>query len=176
MAHSRNSKTRIKAARRGIEALQLRETGLTYKEIGERMGVSEPRAWQIVSKEFDRINQRRAEKAEAVVRLELQRLDAIHKTLWEKCKQGDLKAISTLLKTMERRAALLGLDIKRHEVKVEESYEHNVTARIVEYAADLDRQLGARSRALPGRPQGDDCREPLDQAGSDVQAEPVPGV
>jgi hypothetical protein len=176
VSHSRQNHVRIKKAHRGLEALGLREAGLTYRAIGEKMGISEERAWELVTEEFDRLNAERTEKAEAVIRLELERLDKIHQTLWARCQEGDLKAIATLLKTMERRAALLGLDIQRHEVKVEERYALDVTARIVEYAAELDRQLGARQRTLPGSAAGDGGGQPVDQAGADLQAEPDAGL
>jgi hypothetical protein len=176
MAPSRNAQVRIKKARRGILALKLREAGLSYTQIGERMNVSVPRAWKLVSQEFDRLLERRTEKASAVTRLELQRLDTLHKAIWKKAKGGDLNSIDRLLKIAERRAALLGLDIKRHEVKVEQSYEINVSARIDEYTAELDRQLGARPLALPGDPAGNDTGEPVDQTSTDVEAIVVPGL
>jgi hypothetical protein len=131
------------------------------------MGYSEERAWAVISEEFDKILERRQEKASAVLRLELQRLDVLHKTLWKQAKGGDLKAIDRLLKIAERRAALLGLDIKRHEVKVDQTYEVNVSARIDEYANELDR-LAAQQRALPCGAQGNGRRKSVDPASPDV--------
>jgi hypothetical protein len=173
MAHSRNSQLRIKAARRGIEAMKLRERGLTYAEIGEQMGVSEQRAWKLVSKEFDRLNEKRSEKATDVLRLELSRLDTMFSAVWDNAKAGDLKAIAAALKIVERRAALLGLNLVRHEVKVSNEHIVNVNAIIDQYAAEL--RLEARPDPLQGNPAGNGRGELLDKASADVQAKPFPG-
>lgn len=174
MAHSRNSQVRIKAARRGIEAMKLRERGLTYAEIGEQMSVSEQRAWKLVSKEFDRLNERRSEKATDVLRLELGRLDTMFSAVWENAKAGDLKAIAAALKIVERRAALLGLNLVRHEVKVSNEHVINVSAIIDQYAAEL--RLEARPGALQGDPAGNGRGEPLGQASAHAETKPVSGL
>jgi hypothetical protein len=174
--HSKLSAARIGRAERATWALDLRKAGLTFREVGRRMGVTEQRAHRIVTEELARLNAKRAESAEAVSRLELERLDALLRAVWEKAVGGDAKAISAALKIVERRAALLGLNLVRHEVKVTETHELNVTAVIDRYAAELDRQLGARPLALPGGPAGDGGGEPLDQAGADPDAEPLPGL
>src|SRR5262249_47425781 len=106
MSLSRNAKRRIKEAKRGIQAMKLREAGNTYAEIGRQMGTNESGAWKIISKEFDRLNEKRTEKATDVLRLELSRLDTMLKAVWDRAKSGDLKAIPQVLKIMERRAAL----------------------------------------------------------------------
>jgi hypothetical protein len=172
MAHSRNSQTRIKAARRGIEAIKLRERGLTYAEIGERMGVSEQRAWKLVSKEFDRLNEKRTEKATDVLRLELGRLDTMFSAVWESAKAGDLKAIAAALRIVERRAALLGLNLIRHEVKVSNEHTINVTALIDEYANQL--RLEARPDPLQSDPSGNGRGESVETPSTDLQAVAVP--
>jgi hypothetical protein len=174
MGHSRNSQVKIKAARRGIEAMKLREKGLTYSEIGEQMGVSEQRAWKLVSKEFDRLNERRSEKATDVLRLELSRLDTMFSAVWENAKGGDLKAIAAALKIVERRAALLGLNLVRHEVKVSNEHVINVSAIIDQYAAEL--RLEARHDPLQGNPAGNGRGEPVGQASAHAEAKPLPGL
>jgi hypothetical protein len=149
---------------------------MTFRQIGADLGFTEQRAHAIVTQELARLNARRAEAAEAVSRLELERLDALLRAVWDKAVGGDVKAIAAALKIVERRAALLGLGLVRHEVNVKQTHELNVTAVIDRYAAELGRQLGARPLPLPGGPAGDGGREPLGQAGADLHAEPVPGL
>lgn len=176
MGHSRNSRTRILKARRGIEAMKLRESGLTYQEIGQRMGISEQRAWKLVCEEFDRLNSQRSEKAGDVLRLELSRLDEMFSSVWDRARGGDLKAIGAALKIVEKRADLLGLKLVRHEVKVNNEHTINISARIDEYAQELDRALAPQQFALPCGAESHGGRKSLDQAGTDQNAEPLSGI
>jgi hypothetical protein len=110
MPHSKNSKTRIAAAQRHTEALQLRLAGLTYRQIGERLGYTEQRAHRVVTEELARLNAERAEQAAEVTRLELERLDALLAVVWPKAERGEMGALDRVLAIMNRRARLLGLD------------------------------------------------------------------
>jgi hypothetical protein len=51
-----------------------------------------------------------AEKAEQIRELELKRLDRFQRSLQPAANKGDAKAVLAILKVMERRAKLLGLD------------------------------------------------------------------
>jgi hypothetical protein len=110
MPHSKNSATRIKAAERRTRALELRKQGLSYREIGRELGISEQRAHRVITAELARLNAKRAEQAAEVTRLELERLDSMWAGVWEKAKAGDGPAIDRALAIMGRRAKLLGLD------------------------------------------------------------------
>src|SRR5205823_5555376 len=50
------------------------------------------------------------EPASMVRQLELERLDALQKSLWGKALAGDMPALDRILRIMERRSGLLGLD------------------------------------------------------------------
>src|SRR5439155_20819796 len=93
-SRSKTSDTRIKAAKRRTQVLQLRESGLSHKDIGKRMGFSEQRSLTIVQEELNRLNTIRTETADQVRRLELNRLDKMLKANWPKAEKGDFKAIS----------------------------------------------------------------------------------
>jgi predicted transcriptional regulator len=123
--------TKAEIAARRARALQLRQAGATYSQIGQQLGVSESRACRIVQ---DGLDQAIRESAPQVRRLELARLDQLWvealKVLRRKHtmvsngqvvrlhKDGEpleddgpvLNAIHTLLRIQERRARLLGLD------------------------------------------------------------------
>jgi hypothetical protein len=85
--------------------------GLTFRQIGERMGFSEQRAYRICQDELNRLNAIRAETAEQMQRLEVGRLDELLKAVWSKAKKGEFAAIDRVLSIMQRRAKLLGLDL-----------------------------------------------------------------
>jgi hypothetical protein len=102
---------------------------LTYEEIGARMGVSPQRAWKLCCQEFDRLNRERSEKAENVLRLELNRLDTLVAACYEKARGGDLRAINAMLKLIDKRAELCGLKLIKHEVTVSDEHHISVTTK-----------------------------------------------
>lgn len=108
--HSQNSPTKVQAAERRTQALELRKAGATYVAIGTALGVSEQRAHRIITAELRRLNARRAEAANEVTRMELERLDALMLAVWQRAKKGELSAVDRVLSIMARRARLLGLD------------------------------------------------------------------
>ena len=114
MGHSRASATRIKAAERRAQAQALRRAGASYAQIGRLMGVSESRAYRLIMGELERINRDRRESAEAVIQLELQRLDSLFTVAYQAAMAGDLGAVGTCLNIMARRSRLLGLDQVAH--------------------------------------------------------------
>jgi hypothetical protein len=166
----------IYKTRRRIEALSLRELGYSYDQIGTELGVKPIVAKHLVNDAFEALAAEEEEKAAVVRSLEVIRLDAMFKNLYPHAKQGNLKAIDMTLKIMQRRAALLGIDLEaqKTEFKTEKNYVVNVAARIEEYTAQLDRELAAGHKALPGPAEGNGRGEPVDQASPDVQAEPLP--
>lgn len=96
--------------RRQLEALDLREAGLTYRQIGARLGVSHTAAHNMVMKALQDTHDKLDEKSSAVLRMELDRLDRMHLGLWPKAAAGSPQHVDRVLRVMERRARLLGLD------------------------------------------------------------------
>ena len=95
------------------KALRMRKAGNTYRVIGEELGCTEQRVWQIVNGELKRINAQCSELAEGMLRLELERLDSLWKETYDTATGGGDKAIpaaSVCLKILERRAKMLGID------------------------------------------------------------------
>ena len=111
----------IESAERTARALELRKGGATYVMIGEDLGVSEARAHQIVN---DALTAIVAEPAEKVRKLEIERIDHMLSVVWATATNAMsettvvdaslldmiLKAQAGVLKLMERRAKLTGLD------------------------------------------------------------------
>jgi len=107
---SQSSKRRSQAAEREKAAFALRIAGATYAQIAERLGVTTAGAHKIVKRVLERTRAETNEEAAELRRLEVERLDALLLTLWKPATEGSLGAIDRVLKVMERRARLLGLD------------------------------------------------------------------
>jgi len=108
MADSRASQQILRGREREVACLELRKAGLTYAAIGERLGISESGAWRAVNRALDRLMDKIGEEAESVRTLELQRLDDLLENLWPY--RHKPAYTDRILRVMERRARLLGLD------------------------------------------------------------------
>lgn len=102
------SERRIAAAERHRQALDLRKAGASYRAIAAKLGYDSPSSvHKAVAAALRRITE---EPAAEVRTLELERLDALTIALWPQAAKGHLGAVDRLLRVMERRAKLLGLD------------------------------------------------------------------
>lgn len=88
----------------------MRIAGATFEQIGERLGISKQAAHDTVVKALDQTRRETAEGAEVIRHTELTRLDALQTALWADAIKGDVQAVDRILKIMQRRAMLLGLD------------------------------------------------------------------
>ena len=108
MSESKTSEKRLAAAERQRQALELRKAGVGFEAIAERLGYAGPSgAYQAVMAALKKTLQ---EPADELKKLELERLDAAQLAIYNSVKQGNLGAVDRLLRVMERRARLLGLD------------------------------------------------------------------
>lgn len=128
---------RMTAREREARAIQMRQQGLTYEEIGDTLGITKSGAFRTIERWFDRHEAMVSEQAERVRATEGQRLDAMQAKLWPFAMGGqtiqvqvtrlvdgnvvsvtedrttppDPEAIETILKIMTRRAKLFNLDL-----------------------------------------------------------------
>jgi len=98
----------IALMQRNARALKLRVAGKSYAEIGEELGLRTTYAAELIAKEIDRTAKASFETAMKVRDLEVLRLDEMLAALWEQ--KADARTVDTILKIMERRSKLLGLD------------------------------------------------------------------
>lgn len=91
-------------------AFELRKAGLSYRRIADQLGYSHEMVRQDINGMLATITTDTVENAKELVSLELARLDDMTISLWPEARQGDRKAIDTVLRIMERRAKLLGFD------------------------------------------------------------------
>lgn len=133
----------IKAREKSKRALEMRKAGAHYDVIAERLGYADPsgaqRAVMAGLRELTR------EDAEDVRMLELARLDALWMSAYQKAVTGSVAHVGVLLKIMERRAKLMGLDapqviewrdeLKRAGVEASEIFERMVAQFMAEQTA-----------------------------------------
>lgn len=98
----------LEIKRRDARVFELRIQGNTFVQIAGEVGFSGPSgAWQA----YQRIKSEVIfESIEEVRQLELMRLDEMQMSVWDRAINGDLPAANCVLKIMDRRAKLLGLD------------------------------------------------------------------
>lgn len=105
------------------KALALRsERGMTYRKIGAALGVSHNMAHIYVREALKEIRIQNAEDAHEVRALELVRLDTLwatgHEAMIRAMRQKDWSAVASLInaqnRVIERRAAMLGLDVTKY--------------------------------------------------------------
>ena len=111
----------IIAAERRAYVLEQRKGGLTYREIAVATinkfgldhlpkGYDERIAWMDVKAELTRIQSSNKEEAQEIRNLELSRLDRMQTAIWAQVLNGNQGAIDRVIRIMQRRADLLGLD------------------------------------------------------------------
>ncbi len=94
---------------RELKVLELRRAGLTWQRIAEQVGYADHSgAYLAYKRALKRVLQ---QPAEELRQAEIDRLDRLQLAAWPNAMKGDNSAIATVLRIMERRAKLLGLDM-----------------------------------------------------------------
>jgi len=175
-AASPTSAFRLAAFQKQKQALELRLAGASYLKIADTLGyANKGGAHKAVMAALEKTIR---EPADRVRKIELERLDRLWFSAYQRAISGDVKAIQLCLAIMERRAKFQGLDAPseyKAEVKVtHQDDSDSITERIKQYLAEYDR-LAAGPGAFRGDPQGDHPGEPVDTAPAHVQAIPFLG-
>lgn len=120
MARNKNqtSPQTTAAKLKAAKALELRMEGKTFEVIAEELGYAGRQgAYDAVRRSLDAITR---EPAEELIKLDLERLDALWGIQFLNAQAGDVQAMAACMKIMERRAKLLGLDApEKKDVKAE---------------------------------------------------------
>jgi DNA-binding CsgD family transcriptional regulator len=127
---------------READALDLRAEGLTFQEIGARLGVSRQMAARIVRRGLRALPR---ESAAELVVLQDAQLDMIWAAMFPRAVEGSPRAAAVCIRVLERRAKLHGLDAPtRTEVRMS-----------VEEVDALDAEIEALLAQRDGRGGGD---------------------
>jgi hypothetical protein len=98
------------ALQRQQEALELRRAGLGYIAIADRLGISKSQSHRLVQHALAEAKESVLADAVTLQSEEVSRLDGLLTSIWPNARQGNLGAIDRVLKIMERRSKMLGLD------------------------------------------------------------------
>ena len=98
-----------------IRVLELRRVGLTWSRIAEEVGYADHTgAYAAYKRAIKRTMQ---QPADELREQEVDRIDRLQVAVWPSAMKGDTRAILTIIRLMERRAKLLGLD---RPIKIEQ--------------------------------------------------------
>ena len=107
---AKTAPAKIPAAIRREKALKLRAKGMSIRAIAGKLGVSKSQVQRDIVKELQAAAEERKKIAGLIIDLELAKLDELEQEAWKHIAAGELSAIDRVLRSMERRAKLLGLD------------------------------------------------------------------
>jgi hypothetical protein len=98
-----------------IKVLELRRVGLTWVRIAEEVGYADHTgAYAAYKRAIKRTMQQPADELRSQ---ELDRIDRLQVAIWPAAMKGDTRAVLTIVRLMERRAKLTGLDMP---IKIEQ--------------------------------------------------------
>ena len=107
---NRNSAKKARRLDAQIKALELRRMGKGYVEIATALDISKSQAHRLVQDGLEDAREQVESSAVELKAEEVSRLDAMLAGLWPDARKGHLGSIDRVLRIMERRAKLLGLD------------------------------------------------------------------
>jgi hypothetical protein len=109
-ARNNTNAARARKLERQGRALELRRMGWGYVEIASALGIGKSQAHRLVKAGLAEAYATVVSEATELRAEELSRLDAMLSGLWPDARKGDVLSVDRVLKIMERRAKLLGLD------------------------------------------------------------------
>lgn len=121
-----------------LYALQLRKMGWSIPQIAYALDMKVKDTDKMIRKDLRKTSRAIMNQSKEVIALECLRMDELYSYLMPKAKRGDARAIEVLLKIMQRRADMLGLDKpKQQEVKVDGKLENLSEAELAHQLGEL---------------------------------------
>lgn len=154
MPRNQKGSVDLAAFDRDIKVLELRRSGLTFEEIAKEVGLSR----NGVVMGYKRAMKRALIRAgsEELRDIELDRLDRLQRAVWERAMNADLPAVQTVLRIMEQRAKLLGLNApETHKVEVSVLDPNTVDAEVLRLAEMLKEANKAKGALPPAEDDSD---------------------
>jgi len=137
-------------AERCLQTVDLRRSGQTYQQIGEQLGVSRQTAYRLVARALAGLTDKTKEVTEALIRLELERYDAMLYAIWPQVEAGKESAIPAALRISDARRKLLGLDAPAKTALTDPSGQEP-GSNVVIYLTDNGRDPEITRAAIPER-------------------------
>lgn len=122
-----------------MRAYQLRASGTPWWDIAEQLGVSEGQAARLIAEKIAAAARLVDEGAKRhLLALEVERLDLLQQSLWDRALGGDIRAVDSVLRIITTRAKILGL---------ENATTSTVTNNTIVVAGNTDEYIAALQRA-----------------------------
>lgn len=134
------------------QVVALRTAGRSFEQIAIEAGLSgRSQAFRVLQRALRRHPAERVDDHRAV---DLARLDVLTSVVWPRALTGDAKAVGSMLRIMERRARLLGLDRETGQRFSAEPSELDETAdELLERIAIFDDLVDKGAISLPSNPK-----------------------
>lgn len=110
MKSNRSSPAKARRLALQEQAIELRRSGLGFVDIGTKLGIGKSTAHRLVEAGMADARAQITASADDLKAQELSRLDGLLLKLYPVAAAGDVQAIDRVIKIIERRAKLLGLD------------------------------------------------------------------
>lgn len=121
-------------AERDLRIFKMRQAGVAISEIARRFNLSTKGVTAAISRQLEKLNREALMAYPEVLRMELERLDALQQAVWpltqhrkvkmddgsEVSVEPDMKAIQQVLAIMDRRSKLLGMEQQTVNLQVEQ--------------------------------------------------------
>jgi len=92
------------------QAWELRLGGWSHNDIGLHLGITRKLVTELLEQARKEVQEHAVASAAEERKEAAERLDQLLRSVWSQAKEGDLKAVTTVLSIEERRAKLNGLD------------------------------------------------------------------
>lgn len=143
----------VLALKRRQIAVALRMQGYTYYQIGQKLKVSHVVAWQYVHDAMIADRKEIAEDGAKIRDMEVGRLDRMLEKLWPR--REEARVSDTILRLMDRRAKLLGLDLPSTVNVNVTGLEKLTDDELIQQAEEIARRA-RKSKADPDDPGGEE--------------------
>lgn len=121
-------------AERDLRIFKMRQAGVAVSEIARRFNLSTKGVTAAISRQLEKLNREALMAYPEVLRMELERLDALQQAVWpltqhrkvklddgsEVSVEPDMKAIQQVLAIMDRRSKLLGMEQQTVNLQIEQ--------------------------------------------------------
>lgn len=137
--------TREFLAERDARIFKMRQAGMSATDISKRFGVSVSVVQKAIQRQLEKLNRETLMAYPEVLRLELERLDALQSALWPMTQhrkirtddgtevqvEPDMKAIQTVLSIMKQRSQLLGMEQNNLNIQMDVTQRDTIKSTIV---------------------------------------------
>lgn len=122
-------------AERDLRIFKMRQAGIPINEIARRFGITTPAVNTSIKRQLEKLNKEALIAYPEILRLELERLDALQQAIWpltqhrkiktddgtEIAVEPDLKAVAEVRNIMAARAKLLGIDQTNINLQIDQT-------------------------------------------------------